>query len=308
MTPENTMAEKDVAAALRPQVITDASSMRQWSDEAHQRGLRIGFVPTMGSLHAGHLALVDQAIQAADVVVVSIFVNPLQFGPGEDFERYPRQVEADIEALSNRYPSGRGVDVVFVPGVDDVYPDGPSATATISAGAMGEVLEGAIRPGHFDGVLTVVKRLFDLVGCDAAVFGKKDAQQLVLIEKMVRDHNLPVTIARGDIVRDRDALALSSRNIYLTPDQRQQALVLSTQLHHLATSNKPLEQLVKARAAISQTVGVELDYLEAVSSETLQPWQENSPGQMVIVGAIRVGTTRLIDNVWWQTDATVWPQ
>ena len=282
--------------ANRPVVITSAADMQRWAEDAHQGGKRIGFVPTMGSLHPGHLSLVDQARSVSDLVVVSIFVNPLQFGPGEDFERYPRQVDADIDALT-----GHGVDVVFVPTVHDIYPEGPGATPTISAGPMGEVLEGAIRPGHFDGVLTVVRRLFQLVGCDVAVFGKKDAQQLVLIEKMVRDQGLPVEILRGDIVRDADGLALSSRNVYLTPEQRQQALALSRELRRLRHSQHPLDALLQARQAIVATEDVDLDYLEAVSSESLRPWSEDPSGQMLIVGAIRVGSTRLIDNVWWDT-------
>ena len=277
-------------------MLTTAAQMQQWSAAARQSGQRIGFVPTMGSLHAGHLALVEQAREAADVVAVSIFVNPLQFGPGEDFHRYPRQVEADIKALT-----GRGVDAVFVPSVEDIYPDGPEAVPTISAGPMGDVLEGAIRPGHFDGVLTVVARLFELVECDVAVFGKKDAQQLILIEKMVRDREMSVEIIRGDIVRDDDGLALSSRNIYLTPEQRQQALVLSKKLRMLEPLPDPLTHLPEAREDIDATDGVELDYLEAVSTETLRPWEEGEQGQMVIVGAIRVGNTRLIDNVWPET-------
>lgn len=273
--------------------------MRAWSKRVHDAGETIGFVPTMGSLHRGHLSLIEKARAAADRVVVSIFVNPLQFGPGEDFERYPRSLESDLEALRHS-----GVDVVFTPGLSDIYPDGPEHTPTLSAGALGDVFEGEHRPGHFDGVLTVVARLFQLVACDVAVFGKKDAQQLIAIEQMVAREGFPVKIIRGDIVRDDDGLALSSRNVYLTPEGRADALILQRELHEIKNAadptdpTDPLERIEQARQVLREAPGIELDYLEAVSSDTFTPWEQHPTGEMVVVGAIRVGTTRLLDNVW----------
>jgi pantoate--beta-alanine ligase len=266
----------------------------------------------MGSLHRGHLSLIEKARAAADRVVVSIFVNPLQFGPGEDFEAYPRTRESDLEALATA-----GVDQVFIPGLSDIYPDGPEHTPTLSAGPLGDVLEGHHRPGHFDGVLTVVARLFDLVACDVAVFGTKDAQQLIAIEQMVAKEQRPIRIIRGGIVRDDDGLALSSRNVYLTPENRADALILHRELqaiensaHHsrpTATGNPtdPLERIEQARHSLLVAPGIELDYLEAVSSDTFTPWEEQPTGEMVVVGAIRVGTTRLLDNVWLDRDTAL---
>lgn len=278
-------------------MITSAQDTQAWSKRAHDAGETIGFVPTMGSLHRGHLSLIEKARAAADRVVVSIFVNPLQFGPGEDFERYPRSLESDLEALTDR-----GVDVVFTPGLSDIYPLGPENTPTVSAGKIGDMFEGEHRPGHFDGVLTVVARLFQLVSCDVAVFGKKDAQQLIAIEQMVARDGLPVRILRGDIVRDDDGLALSSRNVYLTPEGRAHALILHRELNAIRDATDPLERINQARDTVREAPGVELDYLEAVSGDTFTPWRDNPTGEMVVVGAIRVGTTRLLDNVWLGID------
>ncbi|AVG23047.1 pantoate--beta-alanine ligase [Pontimonas salivibrio] len=280
-------------------MITSAQDMQAWSKRVHGAGETIGFVPTMGSLHRGHLSLIEKARAAADHVVVSIFVNPLQFGPGEDFERYPRSLESDLEALRHS-----GVDVVFTPGLSDIYPDGPENTPTLSAGEIGDVFEGEHRPGHFDGVLTVVARLFQLVACDVAVFGKKDAQQLIAIEQMVAREGFPVKIIRGDIVRDDDGLALSSRNVYLTPEGRADALILQRELRAIENASNTtdptdsLERIKQARQVLREAPGIELDYLEAVSSDTFTPWEQHPTGEMVVVGAIRVGTTRLLDNVW----------
>lgn len=278
-------------------MITSAADMQAWSQRVHDGGQTVGFVPTMGSLHRGHLSLIEQARAVSDRVVVSIFVNPLQFGPGEDFERYPRTLESDLNALGRS-----GVDEVFTPGLPDIYPSGPEHTPTVSAGALGDVLEGHHRPGHFDGVLTVVARLFDLVACDVAVFGKKDAQQLIAIEQMVTRQQLPIRIIRGGIVRDDDGLALSSRNVYLTPENRADALALQRELHAVTNANDPLERVGEARQALRVAPGIELDYLEAVSSDTFTPWEQHPSGEMVVAGAIRVGTTRLLDNVWLGRD------
>jgi len=258
--------------------------MLAWSQRVHDAGETIGFVPTMGSLHRGHLSLIEQARAAADRTVVSIFVNPLQFGPGEDFERYPRSLESDLDALHHS-----GVDVVFTPGLSDIYPEGPEHTPT-RAGEIGDVLEGAHRPGHFDGVLTVVARLFQLVACDVAVFGKKDAQQLIAIEQMVSREGFPVKIIRGAIVRDDDGLALSSRNVYLTPENRTDALILQRELHaikNVADTTDPtdradlLERIKQARAVLREAPGIELDYLEAVSNGRCggNPGRHNPPAR-----------------------------
>ena len=276
-----------------PQVVTTAAELEKWSTECRQKGEKLVIVPTMGNLHEGHLALVNEAKKHGDRVVVSIFVNPTQFLEGEDFERYPRTLEADIDALSDAR-----VDVVFVPSVDEVYPEG-SEEETISAGPIGDVLEGAIRPGHFDAVVTVCKRLFETSHADVAVFGEKDAQQLFLVRQMVQTLTSPVRIVGVPTVRDHDGLALSSRNSYLTKDDRKAALALP---HFL----KALEQRVnhgdELRAAVSAAQlelagdsAIELDYLESVNPDTFEPSGE-SDSQALILGAITVGGTRLIDN------------
>ncbi|MGA1785212.1 MAG: pantoate--beta-alanine ligase, partial [Pontimonas sp.] len=226
-------------------------------------------------------------------VVVSIFVNPTQFSEGEDFERYPRTLEADVDALS-----GVGVDVVFAPSVDEVYPEGSEHNA-ISAGPIGEVLEGAIRPGHFDAVVRVCKRLFEMSHADVAVFGEKDAQQLFLVTQMARGLTPPVRIVGVPTVRDHDGLALSSRNSYLSHDDRQAALALPHALDALEQRIKQGEILASALAAgqlaLAADPALELDYLESVNPDTFEPSGE-SDSQALIIGAITVGGTRLIDN------------
>jgi pantoate--beta-alanine ligase len=234
-------------------------------------------VPTMGALHAGHAALLDAAGPGA---VVSVFVNPLQFGPGEDLDTYPHDLDADL-ALA----AGHGAAVVFAPTVDVVYPDGPPQT-TVAPGLRGEMLEGAARPGHFAGVLTVVAKLFGLVRPAVAVFGEKDFQQLVMVTDMVRDLELGVTIRPVPVVRDTDGLALSTRNRYLDPAQRGIALALP---RALATGSRD-----DALALLKATPGLELDYCELVDPQTLQP-VAGPPGRLLV--AAWVGGTRLIDNV-----------
>ncbi|WP_258058808.1 pantoate--beta-alanine ligase [Arthrobacter sp. B1805] len=259
----------------------------------------LGLVPTMGGLHEGHASLASTARRANDVVVVSIFVNPLQFGDQADLDRYPRTLDDDLRLLA-----ACGVDVVFAPGVEEMYPGG-EPLVRVSAGRMGEVLEGASRPGHFDGMLTVVAKLLNLglPGTTAdyrAYFGEKDAQQLALIRRMVLDLDVPVSIQGVPIVRDADGLALSSRNRFLEHDERSAALVLSRVLrglHDRASRGEPLD-LNSARADIAAEDLVDLDYLEVVdpSSFAVPGDDGERAGQRLAVVAARVGAVRLIDN------------
>ena len=239
----------------------------------------VAVVMTMGALHDGHAELIRAAARAADSVLVTIFVNPLQFGAGEDLDRYPRTLADDL-ALCAR----EGAALVFTPGPDVVYPDGPPLVR-VSAGPLGEVYEGASRPGHFDGVLTVVLKLMQLTRPDVALFGQKDAQQLAGIRRMVRDLDLSVAVLAVPTVRESDGLALSSRNRYLTPDQRVAALVLS---RALATRD-----VGAGRALLAAEPGVEPAYLARVDSAS---FTDDPDGDLLVVAA-RVGSTRLIDNL-----------
>jgi len=252
----------------------------------------VALVPTMGALHDGHRALLRAGRTLADSVVVSIFVNPLQFGPGEDLASYPRTFDADLAACRDE-----GVALVFAPTAGVVYPRSP--LVTVSAGPLGEVLEGASRPGHFDGVLTVVTKLFSLVGPDVAIFGEKDAQQLVLIRRMVSDLDLPVHVVGVPTVREPDGLARSSRNAYLTPAQRRPAAALSRALRAgVAAAGQGPEAVRRAAAAVlSGEPGVVLDYLALVDPTDLQHVDAAYEGPALLAVAARVGTTWLIDNV-----------
>jgi pantoate--beta-alanine ligase len=266
--------------------------MRAWSRAERARGRKIGFVPTMGFLHEGHLRLVDRAKELADRVVVSIFVNPLQFGPHEDFARYPRDLARDRQRAE-----GRGVDCLFVPEAADMYPGG--AVARILGGAMADTLEGAARPGHFAGVLTVVAKLFHLVEPDVAVFGRKDFQQALLVRRMTADLDFPVTIDVAPTVRELDGLALSSRNTYLDPDQRRSALALSRTLRVVEQAWRGGEAdpaaVMRRGLDVLRVPGVEPEYL-ALVDEDLQPVARVTARTVAVVAA-RVGATRLIDNV-----------
>lgn len=252
----------------------------------------VALVPTMGALHDGHRALLRAGRTLADSVVVSIFVNPLQFGPGEDLASYPRTFDADLAACRDE-----GVALVFAPTAGVVYPRSP--LVTVSAGPLGEVLEGASRPGHFDGVLTVVTKLFSLVGPDVAIFGEKDAQQLVLIRRMVSDLDLPVHVVGVPTVREPDGLARSSRNAYLTPAQRRPAAALSRALRAgAAAAGQGPEAVRRAAAAVlSGEPGIVLDYLALVDPTDLQHVDAAYEGPALLAVAARVGTTWLIDNV-----------
>ncbi len=242
---------------------------------------RVAVVMTMGALHDGHVELIKRARAEADSVVVTIFLNPLQFAAGEDLDRYPRRLDVDLPLCE-----GAGADVVFTPLPSEVYPTEP--IVRVNAGPIGDVFEGAARPGHFDGVVTVVLKLMHLVRPDVAYFGQKDAQQLACIRRMVLDLDVPVEVVAVATVRDRDGLALSSRNEYLTDEQRTAALVLS---RALATRD-----VTAGRALVAAEPAVDLDYLDRVNSATF----ETTPEGDLIVVAARVGTTRLIDNLLLQ--------
>jgi pantoate--beta-alanine ligase len=257
---------------------------------------RVALVPTMGALHEGHRSLMRLARERADTVVVSVFVNPLQFGPNEDFDRYPRTLDTDTAVCAEE-----GVDVVFAPGVDTMYP--AEQTVTVHAGAMGDRLEGASRPGFFTGVLTVVSKLLHLVGPDLAVFGSKDVQQLAVVRRMAADLNMPVEIVGAPTLRDPDGLATSSRNVYLSGAERASALSLSRALEagRAAVPGGPDAVRAAARAVLDDAAGaeppVELDYLALVDPATFTDVPADHAGEAVLAVAARVGATRLIDNV-----------
>ena len=252
-------------------------------------------VMTMGALHDGHLALIQAARQAAKTVIVTVFVNPLQFGPGEDFEAYPRTLDEDVKVCE-----AAEVDIVFAPAVPEVYPGG-IPMVTVNPGPMGEVLEGAFRPGHFSGMLTVVLKLLHLTEPEVAYFGQKDAQQLAMIRRMALDFNLPVEIVGVRTVRDPDGLALSSRNRYLSGPQRQTALALSRALAEAATQPTATTIRATARAVLDEAARAEpplvLDYLALVDPGDFHDVSDHYTGNAVLAVAGRVGTTRLIDNV-----------
>lgn len=262
--------------------------------EQRRTGKRLGLVPTMGALHAGHLALVRAARASCDVVAVSIFVNPLQFGPREDFSRYPRDLETD-RALLNQ----ERVDLVFTPSAEEMY--GRDRSTYVRVEGLSERLCGRSRPGHFRGVTTVVAKLFHIIEPDVAFFGQKDAAQAAIIRRMVRDLNFDIQIVVSPIVREPDGLALSSRNAYLTPQQRKQALVLYRALMRLQTladrGERRAAELIRAgEELIREEPGAKLEYLEVVNPDTLEPLADVSGGALVAVAAL-FGNTRLIDNL-----------
>jgi pantoate--beta-alanine ligase len=254
---------------------------------------RVALVPTMGALHQGHLSLVRMAKAQSNFAVVSIFVNPLQFGPTEDIARYPRNFERDRDLLEEE-----GVDLIFAPTVPEMYPT--PAITYVDVEGLSERLDGQSRPGHFRGVSTVVAKLFNIVEPDVAIFGQKDAAQVAIIRRMVRDLNMPVEIVVGPIVREPDGLAMSSRNAYLDPAQRKQALVLSRALQHVkesfARGERSAARLIAAgRRVFEQEPDVRLDYFSAVDPDSLEAVDSISRDTLVAVAAY-VGTTRLIDN------------
>lgn len=265
---------------------------------ARGEGKRIAFVPTMGNLHEGHVALVEKAGQRADFVVASIFVNPLQFGPNEDLAKYPRTLVADQEKLVVA-----GCQLLFHPDVEEMYPHGQEGQTRVSVPGVSEGLCGGSRPGHFEGVATVVTKLFNMVQPDLAVFGEKDFQQLAVIRTLVRDLNMPVQIIGEPTVRAEDGLALSSRNGYLSAEQRAAAPALYRTLQQLASAirdgNRDFAQLIEAGQASLVSAGFRPDYLEIREASSLRPAEANDT-QLVILGAAFMGTTRLIDNLAFQ--------
>ncbi|GEN34268.1 MULTISPECIES: pantoate--beta-alanine ligase [Aneurinibacillus] len=272
--------------------VSSIKELRSLLKEARPK--TVGFVPTMGYLHEGHLSLVDQAKEKADVVVMSIFVNPLQFGPNEDLAKYPRDIERD------RYlAASRGVDILFFPSVEEMYPEGSKTIVTVKD--ITDSMCGASRPGHFDGVATVVTKLFNIVQPDYAFFGMKDAQQVAVITQMVRDLNMPIEIVPCPIVREPDGLALSSRNVYLSAEEREQALVLSRSLKRaeemVAMGERDAAALRSAiKSIIQESPLAEIDYIEIRSYPELMPMEELR-GHCIVALAVRFGRTRLIDNI-----------
>lgn len=290
----------DLAREMLLSMTTATAQVEKNGAAKSKKKLSVGYVATMGALHEGHATLIRRAREQNDLVVLSIFVNPLQFGPGEDFEHYPRTLQADAELAAQA-----GVDVIFAPQVEDIYPGG-NPKITVSSGKLGTLFEGKTRPGHFDGALTVVNKFFNILkpmvgqATLKAYFGQKDAQQLALIQRMVKDFNHEVVIKPVPIVRADDGLALSSRNQYLSAEERESALVLSRTLATLReqyiTGAFSPEQVERARQTIDKTDGVRLDYLEVVDTDTFEAPLDES-GRVLALVAAYVGNTRLIDNM-----------
>ena len=267
--------------------------MRAASRAARREGRRLGFVPTMGALHDGHLLLIRAAKAQCDVVAVSIFVNPLQFGPNEDLARYPRTFEPDRKMLKKE-----GVDLLFAPAPEEMYPAGAVTFVTVEG--LSDKLCGRSRPGHFRGVTTVVAKLFHIVEPDCAFFGQKDAAQAAIIRRMVRDLNIPVEVVVCPIIREQDGLAMSSRNVYLSPTERKSALALHRALTQVKNrfdqgERRAANLIESAKQVLTQEPAVRLDYFEIVDVDTLDPIKEIAGTSLVAVAAF-VGTTRLIDN------------
>lgn len=275
-------------------VITTINEMQSIVKQHQREGKTIGFVPTMGALHDGHLTMMKQSVSENDLTVISIFVNPLQFGPNEDFDAYPRQLDDDVAAVKKLQ-----VDYVFHPSVDEMYPE--ELGIHLKVGHLGQVLEGAQRPGHFEGVVTVVNKLFNIVQPDYAYFGKKDAQQLAIVEKMVKDFNLPVHVIGIDIVREKDGLAKSSRNIYLTSEERREAkhlyqsLRLAKNLYEAGErdSNEIISQIA---AYLNKNISGYIDDLGIYSYPNLIQ-QSKIHGRIFISLAVKFSKARLIDNI-----------
>ncbi|HET9194330.1 MAG TPA: pantoate--beta-alanine ligase [Vicinamibacterales bacterium] len=279
---------------MSAEVAETIARVRAWRDDRRRAGQRVGFVPTMGALHEGHARLIETARQRGDQVVVSIFVNPLQFDRKDDLERYPRTLDADLRICNDR-----GVELVFAPTAGEMYPVEPLCTVTVKR--VTDRLCGQFRPGHFDGVATVVTKLFDIVQPDVAYFGEKDAQQLAVIRRMVADLNIPVDIAGVPTVREADGLALSSRNVRLSAEERSKAIALYRALREAERAvaggerdARAVERL--AAAVIPPDASLRLEYLEVVDPVELQR-VDGIEGTVLVAGALWVGNTRLIDNL-----------
>jgi len=278
-----------------PEVVHRIAEVRAAVAAARAAGRPVALTPTMGALHPGHLAHVAAArerLGEAAYVVVSIFVNPLQFGAGEDLDEYPRTLEADVAALD-----GAGADLVFAPGVEEMYPGGGVAVS-IAPGPVASAFEGAARPGHFAGALTVVAKLLGIVGPDVATFGRKDAQQLFLVERMVADLDMPTSILEIDIVREDDGLAMSSRNRYLDPVERREARTLSRALEAAqSAAERGIDAVIAAAQSVTMDAeGVDVDYFAVVDPRSFTPVEDGYRGPVIALIAARVGATRLIDN------------
>jgi pantoate--beta-alanine ligase len=279
---------------MSAEVAETIARVRAWRDDRRRAGQRVGFVPTMGALHEGHARLIETARQRGDHVVVSIFVNPLQFDRKDDLERYPRTLDADLRICNDL-----GVELVFAPTAGEMYPVEPLCTVTVKR--VTERLCGKFRPGHFDGVATVVTKLFDIVQPDVAYFGEKDAQQLAVIRRLVVDLNIPVDIAGVPTVREADGLALSSRNVRLSREERSKAIALYRALREAERAiaggerdARAVERL--AAAVIPPDASLRLEYLEVVDPAELQR-VDRIEGTVLVAGALWVGNTRLIDNL-----------
>src|SRR5689334_18427156 len=275
-------------------ILTSAAEVTAISKEARRAGKSVGFVPTMGALHEGHLSLVRTARAQTDVVIASVFVNPLQFGPTEDFSKYPRNAERDAAMLE-----AEKTDYLFMPSVEEMYP--PGATTWVTVEGLGDKLDGRSRPRHFRGVTTVVAKLLNIVQPDFAFFGQKDAAQVAIVNRMVRDLNFDARIVVCPIVRESDGLAMSSRNAYLNPEQRKQALVLYRALMRVQTladrgESSSARLKVAGEQVMAEESAVKPDYFEIVNRDTLDPVSDISGGALVAVAAY-AGSTRLIDNI-----------
>ena len=273
--------------------VSDLRLLRGLISKARSSGKTIGFVPTMGAIHKGHLALVRRAREECEFVVVSIFVNPLQFGPGEDYQRYPRRLPEDAQLLEQA-----GVDLLYTPDAAQFYP--PDFATSVEAAGVSDGGEGSIRPGHFRGVATVVAKLFLQVSPDVAYFGRKDLQQVAVLRRMVRDLDFPIRLVSVETVREQDGLAMSSRNAYLAPSERQQAAALSRALFaakdRAARGERDRETLERQTRAELEKAGLAVDYVEVVDAATMRQPALVEPGS-TMAAAVRVGKTRLIDNV-----------
>lgn len=302
------LAEPGLAGAGRPLVVERVAELRVLLDAARGQGRTVGFVPTMGAFHEGHRSLMRAARSHHDVVVVSLFVNPLQFGPAEDLDRYPKDLSGDLAAAA-----AEGVDLVFAPPVEEMYPgtdfspDGSPPLTTVSVAGLTDGLCGSARPGHFDGVATVVTKLFAIVGPATAYFGKKDAQQLAVVRRLAADLCLPVEVVGCPLVREADGLALSSRNRNLSPAEREAATVIHRGLQNgaevVAGGERDPGKLRRVVANVLTTEPlVRLEYVEVVAADTLAPL-EVLEGDVLVAVAARLGDVRLIDNMTVHIDA-----
>ncbi|MDE2363375.1 MAG: pantoate--beta-alanine ligase [Hyphomicrobiales bacterium] len=277
-----------------PKVLPDVASLRAAVAAWRAKGEKVALVPTMGALHAGHVSLVEEGLRRAQRVVVSIFVNPTQFAPTEDFSKYPRTFDADLARLA-----AAGCDACFAPGVEDMYPKGFATTVTLEGPAKVD-LEDHFRPTHFAGVATVVSKLLNQAQADYAIFGEKDYQQLKVIQRMARDLDIPTEILGAPTLRESDGLAMSSRNVYLAPDERQRAIAMFRALNHAAAKIREGEvighEMTEAREILVEA-GFAVDYIEARHADTLERIARRVEGPIRLLAAARLGKTRLIDNI-----------